>query len=72
MPNSSVASRSICRASAAMVSHKNLTVINTILHVAESGCKWRALPKRFGTWHTVYTRMNRWAKAGMDKLFEKM
>src|ERR1700730_12534124 len=35
--------------------------------------KWRALPKRFGTWHTVYTRMNRWAKAGvLDKLFEKM
>jgi transposase len=43
------------------------------LCVAENGCKWRALPKRFGTWHTVYTRMNRWAKAGvLDKLFEKM
>jgi hypothetical protein len=24
-------------------------------------------------WHTIYTRMNRWAKAGVpDKLFEKM
>jgi transposase len=48
-------------------------VINAILYFAENGCKWRALPKRFGTWHTVYTRMNRWAKAGvLDKLFEKM
>ncbi len=55
------------------VSHQNLTVINAILYVAENGCKWRALPKRFGTWHTVYTRMNRWAKAGvLDRLFEKM
>ena len=55
------------------VSHDYLAVINAILYVAENGCKWRALPKRFGTWHTIYTRMNRWAKAGvLDKLFEKL
>ncbi len=55
------------------VSHENLAVINAILYVAENGCKWRALPKRFGAWHTIYTRMNRWAKAGvLDKLFEKL
>ena len=55
------------------VSHKNLTVINAILYVAENGCKWRALLKRFGTWHAVYTRVNRWAKADvLDKPFEKM
>ena len=55
------------------VSHENLNVINAILFVAENGCKWRALPKRFGNWHTIYTRMNRWAKAGvLDKLFEKL
>ena len=54
------------------VSHENLNVINAILFVAENGCKWRALPKRFGNWHTIYTRMNRWAKAGvLDKLFEQ-
>jgi CPA2 family monovalent cation:H+ antiporter-2 len=23
---------------------------------AEHGCKWRGLPKRFGNWHTIYTR----------------
>ncbi len=39
------------------VSHQNLNVINAILFVAENGCKWR-LPKRFGNWHTIYTRMN--------------
>jgi len=47
------------------VSISNLTVLNAILYVAEHGCKWRGLPKRFGNWHTVYTRMNRWAKAGV-------
>ena len=51
----------------------NLQVINAILFVAEHGCKWRGLPKRFGNWHTIYTRMNRWAKAGvLDRLFEAL
>ena len=51
----------------------NLQVINAILYVAEHGCKWRGLPKRFGNWHTIYTRMNRWAKAGvLDRLFAEL
>src|ERR1700691_5522892 len=55
------------------VSLSNLQVINAILYVAENGCKWRALPKRFGNWHTIYTRMNRWAKAGvLDRLFAQL
>ena len=29
----------------------NLDVINAVLYVAENGCKWRALPERFGNWH---------------------
>jgi transposase len=52
---------------------KNLDVLNAILYVAEQGCKWRGLPKRFGNWHTIYTRMNRWSKSGvLDRLFEKL
>ena len=47
------------------VSISNLDVLNAILYVAEHGCKWRGLPKRFGRWHTIYMRMNRWAKAGV-------
>ena len=55
------------------VSLTNLQVLNAILYVAEQGCKWRGLPKRFGRWHTVYTRMNRWAKNGvLDRVFEKL
>ncbi len=55
------------------VSISNLQVLNAILYVAEHGCKWRGLPKRFGNWHTIYTRMNRWAKAGvLDRVFRAM
>jgi transposase len=43
----------------------NLDVINAVLYVAENGCKWRALPERFGNWHTIYTRWRRWAAAGV-------
>lgn len=51
----------------------NLQVVNAILYVAEHGCKWRGLPERFGNWHTVYTRMNRWAKAGvLDLMFAEL
>ena len=55
------------------VSLENLQVINAILYVAEQGCKWRGLPEHFGNWHTIYTRMNRWAKNGvLDRLFTKL
>jgi len=52
------------------VSLGNLEVLNAILYVAEHGCKWRGLPTHFGNWHTIYTRMNRWAKHGvLDRVF---
>lgn len=55
------------------VSHTSLQVLNAILYVAEHGCKWRGLPKRFGNWHTIYTRMSRWAKSGvLDRAFEQL
>jgi|ERR1043165_966699 transposase len=48
----------------------NLMVLRAILYVAENGCKWRALPEKFGNWHTIYTRMNRWSKKGvLDRVF---
>ncbi|TKB67513.1 MAG: IS5 family transposase [Nitrospira sp.] len=51
----------------------NLRVLNAILYVAEQGCKWRGLPKQFGNWHTIYTRMNRWAKSGvLDRVFTQL
>ncbi len=51
----------------------NLDVINAVLFVAENGCKWRALPERFGNWHTIYTRLRRWAAAGvLDRVFQAL
>ena len=55
------------------VSLSNRQVLNAILYVAEHGCKWRGLPARFGNWHTIYTRMNRWSKNGvLDRVFEHL
>ena len=55
------------------VSLSNQQVLNAILYVAEHGCKWRGLPARFGNWHTIYTRMNRWSKNGvLDRVFEHL
>ena len=51
----------------------NLRVLNAILYVTEQGCKWRGLPTRFGNGHTIYTRMNRWAKGGvLDRVFAQL
>ena len=55
------------------VSMSNLQVVNAMLYVAEHGCKWRGLPKRFGNWHTISTRMSRWSKSGvLGKVFERL
>src|SRR5205823_5748919 len=55
------------------VRHENRVLLNAILYVAEHGCKWRGLPKRFGNWHSIYMRMNRWAKKGvLDQVFAKL
>jgi transposase len=55
------------------VSLSNLQLLNALLYVAEHGCRWRGLPKRFGNWHTIYTHMNRWSKSGvLDRIFQKL
>ncbi len=51
----------------------NLQLINAILYVTENGCKWRALPEKYGNWHTIYVRMNRWSKNGvLQRVFEAL
>ena len=51
----------------------NLNLLNAILYIAENGCKWRALPKEFGNWNTIYVRLNRWAKKGiLDRIFDAL
>lgn len=51
----------------------NLQVLNAILYVAANGCKWRALPEKYGKWNTVYVRMMRWSRGGvLDLVFERL
>lgn len=51
----------------------NLDILNAIFYVLENGCKWRGLPKEYGNWHTVYVRMNRWAKSGvLQRVFYRL
>ena len=47
----------------------NINLINTILYVAENGCKWRSLLKEYGNWHRIYVRLNRWSK---NKVLERL
>ena len=48
-------------------------MLNAILQVAEQGCPWRGLPKRFGRWHPVSTGMNRGSKGGvLERVFARM
>ena len=44
----------------------NITFINATLYVMENGCKWRALPERFGKWYTVYARFR---SGALERLF---
>ena len=51
----------------------NYTFINAIIYIAENGCKWRALPKEYGKWNSIYKRFERWTKNGViQKIFDAM
>lgn len=51
----------------------NYDFMRELLYIIENGCKWRALPKEYGNWHTIYIRFNRWSKNGtIDKIFEEL
>jgi transposase len=55
------------------VSLSNLQVLNAVLYVAENGCKWRGLSKRFEDGHRLYTRLSRPSKKGvLQTVFEQL
>jgi transposase len=43
----------------------NRLFLNAIRFVAKTGIPWRDLPERFGHWHNVFQRFNRWCKKGV-------
>ena len=60
------------------VARKKPTVSNyqflcAMLYMIENGCKWRALPKKYGKWNTIYMRFSRWSQNGtIQKIFEAL
>jgi len=63
------------------VTVKNIQLINALVHffemhllyICENGCKWRRLPKEYGSWNAVYKRFRRWVQDGViDALFQEM
>lgn len=45
-------------------------VISGIIHRLREGCRWRALPDKYGPYTTVFNRYNRWSKRGLwQRLF---
>lgn len=51
----------------------NYDFMCALLYIIENGCKWRALPEKYGKWHTIYVRFNRWSKNGtIDRIFEEL
>ena len=39
-------------------------IISGIIHMLQSGARWRDCPIEYGPYTTVYNRFNRWAKKG--------
>jgi transposase len=48
-------------------------VISGIIHVLQSGCRWKDAPKAYGPHKTLYNRFVRWAEKGVwDRLFHHL
>jgi transposase len=43
----------------------NRLFVEAVLWIARTSSPWRDLPKRFGNWHRVYVRYDRWSKKGV-------
>ena len=51
----------------------NRLFVEAVLYRFRAGIPWRDLPERFGNWHRVYVRFNRWSKQGVwQKIFSQL
>lgn len=51
----------------------NRLFVEAVLYRLRAGIPWRDLPARFGNWHRVYVRFNRWSKQGVwQRVFERL
>jgi transposase len=48
-------------------------VISGIIHVLQSGCRWKDAPAHYGPYKTLYNRFVRWARRGVwDGIFMQL
>ena len=40
-------------------------VLNGVFYLNKEGCRWRALPKEYGPWQTVYHYLRLWRISGL-------
>ncbi len=51
----------------------NRRFVDAVVYKFRAGIPWRDLPPRFGDWHRIYVRFNRWSKKGIwQQLFEQL
>jgi len=48
-----------------------LSFFQALQYIAENGCKWRALPPKFGNWNSIYCRFRYWIDRGIFDHIEK-
>ena len=60
-------------ASVGVTAKDNRLFVEAVLYRFRAGIPWRDLPGRFGEWHAIYVRFDRWSKRGIwQKLFEQL
>lgn len=48
-------------------------IISGVIHMLQSGGRWRDCPREYGPYTTIYNRFNRWAKRGRwQAIFEAL
>src|SRR5215210_7113744 len=49
----------------------NRLFVEAVVYRFRTGCPWRDLPERFGSWSSVHQRFNRWGKSGVfERVFK--
>lgn len=43
----------------------NRRFVEGVVWIGRNGSRWRALPKEYGNWNSVFQRFRRWAKKGV-------
>ena len=48
-----------------------ITFLQALQYMTENGCRWRALPEKFGNWNSIYCRFRYWIDTGVFDRIEK-